>query len=195
MRFLRDLARRRIVRGAGLAVAAVLLAWAIDTTWRNRSYPDEKLSIDGIDNFGRVHTKLYRGGQPSSEGLVALKKLGVDTIISFTLGEEGAKVEAAEAERLGMTYMPLPWSTVEVPEPEQVDAFLNYLKSNPEKTVFVHCKAGADRTGTMIALSRIALDGWPSARAIDEMNAFHYHFIFLPHLQRFVEHFAPTAAH
>ena len=46
----------------------------------------------------------------------------------------------------------------------------------------------------MIALSRIVLDGWPSARAIDEMNAFHYHFIFLPHLQRFVEHFAPITA-
>jgi hypothetical protein len=45
----------------------------------------------------------------------------------------------------------------------------------------------------MIALSRIALDGWPAQRAVDEMNAFHYHSVFLPHLQRFVRGFLPEA--
>lgn len=167
-------------------------AWGIDWAWRNASYPHEKASIEGVPNFGKIKPRLYRGGQPSEAGLASLRALGVNTIISFTLGEEGAKAEAAEAARLGMDYIGLPWSTVDVPEPEQIDAFLNYLTEHPDRTVFVHCKAGADRTGTMIALSRIAIDKWPAQQAVDEMNAFHYHFIFLPHLQRFVERFQPA---
>jgi hypothetical protein len=42
----------------------------------------------------------------------------------------------------------------------------------------------------MVALYRIARDHWSPALAIDEMQAFHYHFILHPHLQRFVESFA-----
>ena len=172
-------------------IAVIGIAWAIDDAWRNASYPEEKLTLRGVTNFGRVGPRLYRGGQPSEEGLASLRALGVDTVISFTLGKEGTKAEAAHAVRLGMDYVTLPWSTMGVPDPEQVRIFLNYLREHPDRTVFVHCKAGADRTGVMIALSRIALDKWPVQRAIDEMNAFHYHFVFLPHLQRFVEHFQP----
>lgn len=172
-------------------IAVIGIAWAIDDAWRNASYPEEKLTLRGVTNFGRVGPRLYRGGQPSEEGLASLRALGVDTVISFTLGKEGTKAEAAHAVRLGMDYVTLPWSTMGVPDPEQVRIFLNYLQEHPDRTVFVHCKAGADRTGVMIALSRIALDKWPVQRAIDEMNAFHYHFVFLPHLQRFVEHFQP----
>ena len=151
------------------------------------------MSLRGVSNFGRISPRVYRGGQPSEEGLAGLRSLGVETVISFTMGEEGAKAEAAQAARLGMDYISLPWSTIEVPEPDQVRTFLGYLQEHPERTVFVHCKAGADRTGVMIALSRIALDKWPAQKAIDEMNAFHYHFLFLPHLQRFVERFVPEA--
>ncbi len=171
--------------------AIVLMAWAIDFTWRDRSYPDEKLKLRGVPNFGRIGPRIYRGGQPSSEGLSGLRALGINTVISFTLGEEGARAEAAEAARLGMDYLGIPWSTQEVPEPDQVQTFLSYLREHPDRTIFVHCKAGADRTGVMVALSRIAIDGWPAQRAVDEMNAFHYHFIFLPHLQRYVMSFRP----
>jgi len=176
-----------------IAAALVLLglAWAVDYVWRDRSYPYEKASLRGVPNFGQLKPRLYRGGQPSEEGLAGLRALGVNTIISFTLGEEGMRAEAAEATRLGMEFLSLPWSTVEVPDHETVSTFLGYMREHPDRTIFVHCKAGADRTGVMIALSRIAIDRWPAQQAIDEMNAFHYHFIFLPHLQRFVERFQP----
>lgn len=191
MKRFRSVARWRVWRWLAGIVILGLAAWMIDFTWRDSSYPNEKFSLRGISNFGRIKPSIYRGGQPSNEGLAGLRDLGVKTIISFTLGEEGAKAEAAEAARLGMDYIGLPWSTEEVPEPDQVQTFLSYLREHPDRTVFVHCKAGADRTGVMIALSRIAIDDWPAQRAIDEMNAFHYHFMFLPHLQRFVEAFRP----
>ncbi len=180
---------RRIAQALALLVALAGIAWAIDTVWRDRSYPDEKATLQGVPNFGRLKPRLFRGGQPSAEGFASLQALGVNTVISFTMGEEGAKAEADLVGRLGMNHIALPWSTQEVPEADQVGTFLTYLREHPERTVFVHCKAGADRTGVMIALSRIVIDGWPTQQAIDEMNAFHYHFIFLPHLQRFVERF------
>ncbi len=174
-------------------IAVLGVAWAIDNAWRNASYPDEKLTLRGVANFGRVGPRLYRGAQPSDEGFAGLRALGVNTVISFTQGEEGTRAEAAHIAKLGMDYITLPWSTMAVPDADQISTFLTYLREHPDRTIFVHCKAGADRTGVMIALSRIALDKWPTQRAIDEMNAFHYHFIFLPHLQRFVERFGAAA--
>jgi hypothetical protein len=41
----------------------------------------------------------------------------------------------------------------------------------------------------MVALYRIAVDHWPVETAVGEMRAFHYHTIFQPHLQTFVEQF------
>ena len=52
------------------------------------AYGFEKVSIPGVPNAGRVNAHLYRGAQPTVAGLAALRSLGVDTIVSFTL--EGA---------------------------------------------------------------------------------------------------------
>ena len=183
--------QRRVLRWTAIVLAVLGLAWGIDWTWRDRSYPLEKAALRGVPNFGRLKPNLLRGGQPSSDGFAALRAVGVTTVISFTLGDEGAKLEGAEVARLGMDFVALPWSTQEVPEPDQIRTFLTYLRDHPDRRVFVHCKAGSDRTGVMIALSRISIDGWPAQQAVDEMNAFHYHFLFLPHLQRFVERFQP----
>lgn len=189
LQFWVDMLRSKVFRWICSFMALAVLALALDFSWRDSSYPDEKRRLRGVSNFGQVAPRLYRGGQPSNEGLESLRTLGVDTVISFTLGEEGAKAEAAEAARLGMDYVGLPWSTEELPEPDQVETFLSYIRQHPDLTIFVHCKAGADRTGVMIALWRIGVARWPAQRAIDEMNAFHYHSIFLPHLQRFVQAF------
>jgi hypothetical protein len=50
--------------------------------------------------------------------------------------------------------------------------------------VLVHCHHGADRTGTMCALYRIAIQGWTKEDAIQEMvqggYGFHEMWINLP---------------
>jgi len=172
-----------------LALAGVLsfTTLAAQETWRAYSFGGEKLSLGGVDNFGRVTAQLYRGAQPEAEGFAQLKKLGVDTVVRLSLGDEGAAAEREQVEALGMQFVAIPWSTARAPEREKVLAFVTLMRDHPDKTVFVHCKRGADRTGVFVAAYRIAFDHWTPTQAVSEMNAFHYHYLFLPHLQRYVE--------
>ena len=56
----------------------------------------------------------------------------------------------------------------DVPSKQQVNAFLSAIGKSSGK-VYVHCLHGQDRTGTMIAMYRIAHDGWDANRAYQEM--------------------------
>jgi protein tyrosine/serine phosphatase len=179
-----------------LALLSTLLVFGVlgcvvaaNEVWQSISHASEKLSLAGVGNFGRVNGRLYRGAQPTSEGFASLKGLGVDTVVRLSLGEEGSAAERAQVEKLGMRFVNLPWSSVHEPAADQVATFLSLLRDHPDRKVFVHCKAGSDRTGVMVALSRIAIDHWTPSEAIDEMKAFHYRYVFLPHLQTYVETF------
>lgn len=178
-------------------VATCLIATALSLTtlvgteelYRAASHRSEKLAIDGVSNFGRMNDHLYRGAQPTPAGFAQLRALGIETVVRLSLGEEGSAAERAIVESLGMRFVNLPWSSVHDPNADQVLAFLTLIKEDPDRRIFVHCKAGADRTGVFVALYRIAFDHWTPARAIDEMKAFHYRWVFLPHLQAYVERF------
>jgi protein tyrosine/serine phosphatase len=39
----------------------------------------------------------------------------------------------------------------------------------------VHCQHGADRTGALVALYRVVVQGWTKERAVEEMNRGGYH--------------------
>jgi len=176
---------------AMIAVAAVL-AFAGFVELRDAfADADEKLSLPGVANFGRLSARFYRGAQPEVSAYPSLKALGIDTVVRLSTGEEFIAGERERVEALGMHFVSLPWRAADVPTPAQVAAFLGLLHDHPERTVFVHCREGVDRTGVMVALYRVALEHWPVDRAIDEMKAFHYHYLLHPHLQDYVENF-PT---
>lgn len=187
--------RPKSLLGASLLTVGALLVAAVglqEARWA-LSFRHAKLSLPGVGNFGRVNGHLYRGAQPTAEGFAELKKLGVDTVVRLSMGgEEGAAMERGLVEPLGMRFVNLPWSSVHDPNKDQIAEFLTLVRQNPDKTFFVHCKAGVDRTGTFVALYRIVLDHWTPAHAIDEMKAFRYRWVFLPHLQAYVEKFPST---
>jgi len=184
----------RIGRGLlGVVVAASLAlgSWvASDELAEQYAYGFEKVSITGVPNAGRVNPHLYRGGQPTAAGLAALRSLGVTTIVSFTLEGEDAKSEAAASRTLGLQFIHLPWSASGEPPEDYVSQFLELASPTHSGVVFAHCKAGADRTGLMIAAYRVLSDGWPLNQALDEMDAFGYEVEFHPQLRRFVRNLA-----
>jgi protein tyrosine/serine phosphatase len=170
-------------------VLGVVLAFAAQELWWTAADSSEKHAAEGVPNFGIINEHLYRGAQPTSVGFETLRRLGVQRVVRLSMGEEGSNAEEREVRGLGMDFVAIPWSTQHDPTDDQVTAFLSAMRDAHDQRVFVHCKAGSDRTGVMIALYRIAADGWPASAAVSEMEAFHFRPLSLLHLQRFVEAF------
>lgn len=139
-----------------------------------------------LSNFGQVTPHLYRGAQPSDAGFQSLKQMGVTMVVNFRDDWE-AKPEEGEVESLGMQYVNIPWRAADEPSNAQVAQFLDLVRDNPTATIFVHCRRGADRTGTMIAAYRIVEEHESIRDAVSEMHRYHYAHFFLPHLERYVD--------
>ena len=110
---------------------------------------------------------FYRGGQPARQGFEYLRQLGVKTVINLRAENQ----EAAEVKSLGLRYVHIPtrpWGRV--PE-ANIRMFLQVMRDRDSYPVFVHCERGADRTGFMVGLYRIAFQDWSADRAYQEACA------------------------
>lgn len=154
----------------------------------------QRLSLDGVGNFARVSNTLYRGAQPSETAYNELKNIGVAVVVDFRDEKDEIAKEKARVEGAGMEFISLPWSGRSLPTHEEVATFLNLMHDTKGKKVFVHCKEGRDRTGTMVALYRMTFDRWTVEQAVAEMNDFKYHHFFLPGLEKYVEAWPKTLA-
>lgn len=163
---------------------AVLLAMA-QVSWSHDKPSSPQVQAEGVENFGRVTDLLYRGAQPTQVGFNTLRHMGVAIVVNFRdEGDNAAEKRAVES--LGMKYVSIPWSALENPSDAQVVQFLDLVRDNPQAKIFVHCRRGADRTGTMIAAYRVAIEHKAPEEAVAEMYQYHYAHFFLPHLQRFI---------
>ena len=116
-------------------------------------------------NFGVVQPgKLFRSGRPDDRFVAYVhRKYGVRHIISL-IGD----VEADEtARKLGMTVTVFDW-THGPPTAQELRAMLEALDKNDG--TLVHCNAGRDRTGYVIAIHRMREQRWSLDRAIQEME-------------------------
>ena len=133
--------------------------------------PAEKITRPGLPNFHRVTPNLYRGAQPTAEGLRAAEKLGVKTVIDLRAFH--SDTEEALGTKLALEHISFKtWH----PEDDDVIRFLKLAAAKKNQPVFVHCQHGSDRTGTMIAIYRIAVQGWTKRDAIDEMTTGNFGF-------------------
>ncbi|MFH0952703.1 MAG: dual specificity protein phosphatase family protein [Verrucomicrobiota bacterium] len=158
---------------AFLGLCLVLLAGAAVTNTAVRA-PQWAVPISkpGLPNFHKVSDELYRGAQPSAEGMRELKQMGIRTIVnlrSFHSDRDELGKTALGYERMYVK----PWH----PEEKEVVRFLQIVADTNAAPVFVHCQHGADRTGTMCAIYRIVICGWTKEDAIREMTegGFGYH--------------------
>ena len=150
--------------------------------------------ITGVPNFQKVDEHVYRGGQPSSEGFRNLSSLGVRTVIDLReIGEHSQAEESSWVQSSGMRYVSIPLKGMSAPSEENVKKVLAILNDSSAGPVFVHCRRGADRTGTMIACYRISHDGWQSRKALHEAKSYGMS-MWERAMQSYVSHYAAPAA-
>ena len=128
-----------------------------------------------LPNFHQVNSQLYRGAQPKHDGFKRLSELGIKTVINLRAGDDTSQAEDAEARAAGLRYFGLPFKQTGRPTDDQIDHVLAIINDPPNQPVFVHCRLGEDRTGTVIAIYRIVHDGWTSERAKAEANQLGMH--------------------
>lgn len=160
---------------------------------RSSGAPAEKLKIVGVPNAGKINDVLFRGAQPSAEGLAELKKLGVTTVVDLRGNRGEVQWERSQSEALGMRFVNIPvlgWSS---PADAQVAQFLK-LFNDPNQKIFVHCLFGEDRSGVMVAAYRIAADKWSAHQALHEMNSFGFHHYLYRGMRAYVLKFPDNYA-
>lgn len=151
--------------------------------------PAEKLNLAGIPRAGKVSDALYRGAQPSPEGLAELKKLGITMVVDLRGNRGPVASERRLVESLGMRFVEIPVPGWSAPTNAQVVEFLKLFKADPTQKIFVHCYLGEDRSGVMVAAYRIAQQNWTVDQAFAEMLSFGFHNHLYPGMRSYVRHF------
>jgi protein tyrosine phosphatase (PTP) superfamily phosphohydrolase (DUF442 family) len=124
----------------------------------------EPMELPGLPNLHKVSDELYRGAEPTPEGMRQLEHLGIKTVIDLRSSGPLDDVRGTS-----VTYVRIP-STAWRPEDKNVIQFLRIVMDKDRTPVFVHCSRGADRTGMMTAIYRVAVQGWTKDQAIAEMT-------------------------
>jgi protein tyrosine phosphatase (PTP) superfamily phosphohydrolase (DUF442 family) len=126
-----------------------------------------------IGNFEVVSKGLWRGAQPSHQAVHKLAQSGVKTIIDLRYAGSGCSDEADLARQLGINYINIPLG-FEHPSMGNIAKFLAIVAKPANQPVFVHCRQGADRTGTLVGIFRIMHDHWTFSEAYNEMRKHHF---------------------
>jgi tyrosine-protein phosphatase SIW14 len=124
-------------------------------------------SSNNIPRFQMLADGLYRGGQPDKKGFEFLKQKGVKTVINLRMEND----EEGTVKQLGMNYVQIaiddPRPSSKIPE-LAISKYFEIVNDPASYPIFFHCRRGADRTGALAALYRIANQGWEAKKAYSE---------------------------
>ena len=92
--------------------------------------------------------------------------------------------ESRWAKELNLEYINIPVTAL----PDDLDLVLSIVASRQTIPILIHCQAGKDRTGVVVAFLRMQ-DGWTYEEAKKEMKRFGHnpdkHEVFHKHLRNF----------
>ena len=144
-----------------------------------------KFKTLGIPASSKRKSIVMRSTQPSPENLVELamaaQKVGIDpsevAVLNFraennvesTYHRDFANASDSDERAAGkITMVEKPTLDHTIFRYHQVVEVLNMLTDPKYKLVLMHCKVGKARTGQMVAIMRIVLDGWSVEDALSE---------------------------
>jgi protein tyrosine/serine phosphatase len=136
----------------------------------------EPLPEAGIHNLHRITPTLYRSAQPGVEGVAALRALGVKTVVSL----RAFNADDLVFRNAGLRLVRVPINTWHIRDRHVLRALAEIRAAERDGPVLLHCLHGADRTGVVSALYRMAVQGWDKDRARREMfhGGFGYHTLW-----------------
>jgi tyrosine-protein phosphatase SIW14 len=172
---MKDRSRKASLSGLCLFVASLFatgpVAPALSAAEAAKGRPAQRIVNQHLSNFHKVSDYLYRGAQPSSQGMKELERLGIKTIIN--LREWHSDRESLKGTALAYYHIKM---DAMAPSDKQAIQFLRIVGQRGNGPFFVHCQHGADRTGTLCALYRMAFQGWTKSEAIEEMTSGEFGF-------------------
>jgi protein tyrosine phosphatase (PTP) superfamily phosphohydrolase (DUF442 family) len=142
----------------------------------------------GVAYAAEVAPGLFRGGQPSAEGVAWLKSKGIKTVLN--LRHYHGDTEKQQVESAGLRYERIALASSGAPRPEQVARFLEIVRDPGLRPLYVHCLHGVDRTGAMMAIYRMEEERWSNIEAFAEMQYFDANRIWRD-LRNFVRVYRP----
>lgn len=181
--------RRRSFQVSAVLVTAFLLWWTVGKG-RRMFVPR---------NFGVVEEgRIYRSGQLSRFLLErTLEEHGIDLVIDLARDDGDDADEEAQREivkTMGLEMLQvqsLDGSGAGDPE-DYVTAMKALLDARAQdQQVLVHCAAGSERTGAMVALYRMLYQGWDGDRAYEEYLSYRASEPEVPRLSRWMRENLP----
>jgi len=136
------------------------------------AFADSQSSYSELPNFYRVNEHFYRGGQPGPGGIKKLGELGVKAIVNLRGEDDVSRAEEREAAAAHIRYFKVPMAGVGRPTDAEISKVMAIIDNSENWPVFIHCKHGCDRTGTVVACYRISHDHWDGEKATAEAKKF-----------------------
>ena len=130
------------------------------------------MNVPGVPNLHRVSQNVYRSAQPTAEGMKNLQAMGIKTVVNLRHFHSDRDL-IGDLPMKSVNYPTLTWD----PDPKNVKALLHLVEDPSQGPILIHCQHGADRTGSMCAIYRVAEQHWTPDEAMREMTSggFGYH--------------------
>ena len=117
-----------------------------------------------IPNEAIVENQITRGGRPALSDIDGFK-----TIINIETKSKAVEAERSRAAQLGIQFVQSEMSAYRAPTDQQIQTIINLMKDKNNQPLFIHCLHGEDRTGLVVGLYRVYVDGWTPDAAYQEM--------------------------
>jgi protein tyrosine phosphatase (PTP) superfamily phosphohydrolase (DUF442 family) len=113
----------------------------------------------------QVDAHVFRSAQPGPDVWKDLAAQGFKSVINLRVETD---YEKQPVEDVGLRSFYIPESPMKAPTVDQTLDFLKIVTDPANQPCLFHCYSGVDRTGTMAACYRIAVQGWTQEAALKE---------------------------